>query len=338
MWRVAGALVILVAVLRLYGPHLERASFVYEDHQMVEGTSRAWHWRSAISPRGVTHESWTLVRTPEAAHALNLVLHLLVVALTALVIGRVTANPSIGLSVAALMALHPLTVETVAYAVSRAELIAGVGALAALACVTARSAWPMACLPFLIGLAYAGKETGLVVVALIPLVLWMQGATGAAARVLWLLIGAGALVAAVWWPAAAALMTVGNTSNIVIGAGGWGLMQAEAVWRLCLLSVAPFWLSVNPDITAPSLAGIWALVFLAGLAEIAWRCRRTAPLVTFGLVWCALIAAPRFLVRTPLSPFNEHQWYLAMPGVGCVLMGGIDALVAWRRPELRCPA
>lgn len=44
-----------------------------------------------------------------------------------------------------------------------------------------------------------------------------------------------------------------------------------------------------------------------------------------GIVWCALVALPRFFVRTPLSPFNEHQWYLALPGVACVISGLIES-------------
>lgn len=337
--KTLASLAILCAVLALYASHVRNASFVFEDDRVLTSTAFSSWGQMLTTGRGLTTESWTHIRTPSAAHALNVALHLMIVLLCGLLFWQITGVAGIGLGIAGIVALHPLTTEGVAYATSRAELIAAIGALLALLAVSATPRWPWLLVPGALLVAYAGKETGIVAVALIPLVLWAAGQRTRLEDALWLIGGALVVTSAIWLPHIPALLVLGHTPRMQVGVVAWVLTQAEAVWRLIVLSVAPWpgWLSASQNITGPTwIGGGAALVLLAGLLEGAWRARTSAPLLTLGIVWCAIVAAPRFLVRTPLSPFNEHQWYLAIPGVACCLMAGIDRIAAWR--ETTCPA
>jgi hypothetical protein len=310
---------LIVAVLLvglLYGSHIWRGGFVFQDSRIVTAPSA-----SILQGRGLAQSSWLMVNTPRASHALNLSLHLLVVSLSGLLLWQIGVSPWLAMS---LLVLHPLTIETVAYAgPGRAEMIAAVGVLGGL-CLALSAGWVLSPLLFLVG--YLGKESAFVGVALVPLVLWAAGRPRVAR---WAAVGLGsaALVAVVWtWPALAAWSHIGEVPPVfTVAPGAWLAVQALATWRLLVLSVAPIWLTPGPNIQHVSVIAVVPLIFFAGLVEIAWRCRARAPMVTMGIVWCALVALPRFFVRTPLSPFNEHQWYLALPGVACVISGLIES-------------
>lgn len=337
-------LVILGALLVVYVPHVRHATFVYEDDRAL--TTGVWaaplSWVTTIrAGRGLTGQSWRVIRTPSSAHALNLALHALNVLLTGLLFWQIRRDRWVALGAASIMALHPLTIEGVAYATSRAELLAACGAVTALVCVTSgRRAW-IVLMPVALLVSYTGKETGLVAIGLIPLVLWLQGARRWAAGLLAGVVAIGAATVAIAWPTVVRIVTQGQMPGTSIDSLSWGLIQAAAVWRLVILSVWPAWLSPTPDVPPSLLLGIVSAVFLIALLECAWRARSRAPLFTAGVLWCAIVAAPRFLVRTPLSPFNEHQWYLAMPGVACVLLSMIEIVAAWceaRWGRRLCPA
>lgn len=333
----------LGGLLAVYGPHVRSAPFVYEDARLIDGVTRAWTWAGLARGRGLTMESWTVIRTPQASHALNLALHLVVVGLTGALLWQLTSQVFVAVGAAAVVALHPVAIEGVAYAASRAELIAAIGALLVLLCVTSAFSWTWALVPFFLGLAYTGKETGLVAIGLIPLALWLKGETAWASRGAWLCVGFSLTAVLFANAAVTGVMAHAEYAGARIDPDTWMAIQAVAAWRLVVLSVAPFWLSVAPDVEAVSgVAQIAAGILLAGLLEIAWRLRQPAPLATFGILWCALVVAPRFLVRTPHSPLNEHQIYLALPGVACVWIAALQALAArwpaWLGWGTRCPA
>lgn len=321
-----------LVVVALYGAHVQSGAFVYEDRRLVDPLDRPTQWAGVMRGRGLTYESWTLIRTPQAAHALNGALHLVVVALTGLLLWQITGSGWWAQGGAAIVALHPITVEAVAYAAGRADLIAAIGVLGALTACLAGGAWLLV-VPFAAAVAYAGKETAIVGLALLPLVLWARRDVRTE-LVAWILCGSAAILSAIWWPRFVPMLAAGESVGLTVEPWPWLLAQAEAIWRLVVLSVAPLWLSVAPSVTGDGLPGLAALVLLAGLLEGAWRTRETHPRLAFGLLWCAIVAAPRLLVRTPGSVLNEHQWYLALPGVACVLLTGIEVvaarLTAWR--------
>ena len=316
-------LAVLALLVALYGWHVATSPFVYEDARLADAGSEPS--LGLVRMRGLSGESWRIVQSPRASHALNLALHLMVVCLVGWLFWRLLQDAFTAWAVALITAFHPLTGETVAYAASRAELLAATGALLALLCVTTRSAWGwLGVLPSL-ALAAAGKETGLVAIGLVPLVLWYQGRPVAAR-----LTALTAIVLSLFvLPWLGQWAHVGELIGLTVDPLTWLGIQSVAVWRLVVLSAAPLWLSVSPEIPASGWAFSAALVLLVGSLELAWRARLTAPLLTLGIVGCALVAAPRFLVRTPTSPFNEHQWYVAMPFVACVLVAGLQACETW---------
>lgn len=319
---------LLVTVLLgvIYSPHIWQSPLVYEDARLVDGAQRQMAWRDVLRLRGLSTDSWAFVQSPRASHALNLWLHVVVVGLVGLLFWRLTRDKHLTWAIALITALHPLTSETVAYAASRAELISAVGVLLALVSVTGQGWNRLGVVPALL-LAVLGKETGIVGLALVPLVLWYQRRF-VAAKVTALGVVCLAVSAL---PLLGRYAGIGEYDGLHTNAVTWVGIQAVAIWRLVVLSVAPLWLSVSPDV---SMVSGWsyaaAMVLLVASLETAWRARHTAPLLTLGMVGCAIVAAPRFLVRTPGSPFNEHQWYLAMPFVACVLASGLMALTVAR--------
>lgn len=328
--RLLAGLAILAALLVVYVPHVRHATFVFEDDRsLYQGAvATPLSWATITTGRGITKQSWRVIRTPSSAHALNLALHALNALLAGLLFWHIRRDRWVACGMAGIMALHPLTIETVAYATSRAELIAAVGALIAVYGALCR--WPVGLAVAVAGIwiAWLGKETGAIVLLLIPLVLWYRH-DQRLEYALWMIGGTLVITSALWWPYAVTLPPLGETPTARVDPLSWGLIQASAVWRLVLLSVWPGWLSVTPDIPPSLLLGLVSAVFLVACLECAWRVRHRAPLFTAGVLWCAVVAAPRFLVRTPLSPFNEHQWYLAMPGVACVLLSMIEIAAAW---------
>lgn len=327
------ALVIVLAVCLEFGEHVRTAEFVYEDQRIVDGialgTDQPIGLGMVFAGRGITAASWQAIRTPQAAHLLNVVLHLGVVLLIALLIGRL-AGPVLGWSTAAIFALHPLAIEGVAYAASRAELLAGMGVLGACLASTYRSVWAWLLVVACAVLAYAGKETGIAVLLLVPAVLWVQGRLRWS---LWLDAGLGVLAASLVQPRFWAWVTswagIGEHAGQRVDALAWIGIQAAAVYRLIVLSVAPFWMTPDPDLYYVTIAGqLFALIAIAGLLEIAWRLRRREPMLAFGIVVLLGAAVLRFVVRTPTSPFNEHQWYLPLVGASVCLAVGVRWLAA----------
>lgn len=326
------ALAVIALLCGLYAGHVRWSPLVYQDANLIHGAELPFSWDGLLHTRGLSGNSWRLIQSPQASHALNLTLHLAVVGLVGLLFWRLTHDRFTTWAITLITAFHPLTGETVAYASARAEMMAAIGVLVALLCVTSHLSWVrLGVLPSL-ALAVAGKETGIVAVGLIPLVLWYQGRTRAAS--LTTLIAACAAVSVLPWKGHWAAM--GEYDGLSTTPAIWIGVQSVALWRLVVLSVAPLWLSVSPEIPMSGWAFSAALVLLAGSLETAWRARVVAPLLTLGIVGCALVAAPRFLVRTPTSPFNEHQWYLAMPFVTCVLTAGLHTMsqcLTWLSPK-----
>ena len=326
------ALAVGVVLSALYAGHVQWSPLVYQDSNLLRGAETPFTWSGGLlRMRGLSGYSWRLVQSPRASHALSLALHVVVVGLVGLLFWRLTHDRFTAWAVALISAFHPLTIEPVAYAASRADLMAACGVALVLLCVTSRGWWWVGAVPAL-AFAAASKETGLVAIGLCPLVLWYQGRYRAARLTGLLALGAGVSVL----PWLGEWAAVGEYGALRIDAVTWFGVQAAAVWRLGMLSVAPLWLSVSPDIPMSGWVFSAALILLVGLVEGAWRVRHRLPLLTLGIVGCAIVAAPRFLVRTPTSPFNEHQWYLAMPFVACGLVAGLtvlaDRLDDWRSP------
>ena len=333
-WCLLGACAPVAALLLaawVWAPALS-AGFVYED----TAWNRSAGW-IALRPRVLMSASWWLQAhvTPElwAFHAVNVALHLTVSALVGLLAARLGGSRVAAVVAAWLMLVHPMTVEAVAYLSSRTELFAALGVVAA--CVLAASGrYVFAGMALLFGLA--SKETASIGFVLVPVTVWLAPRRAGLAHItsgLVAIVAALATLALCLW-----MRNVGEDSPGQVMGGTWLLLQASAVVRL-LLSTLLFGFGQTVDFDYDLVPTAWrwgAIVLLLGLAEVTWRLwrRPRASLVAFGLVWAFVVIIPRLIVQTPRSYFNEHQWYLALPGLAIAAAAGVDVWIARRRKRV----
>ena len=276
--------------------------------------------------RPLTALTWVWTQTPRTAHAVNLGLHLVIGALVGVTAWRLGLAVPGAWCAALIWLLHPMAVETAAYAAGRAEQIVVLGVLIAL-CGAAGAWWRgWACAAVVGGslVALGGKEAGVVVLLLVPLVAWARRRDSAWWRPA---VVSGAVIAAgVWWHGG--LRAVVNADTVE------GLAEVTAVtwgpWLLAQSGAAGYWLlaSVWPDLLTPDLdvdrlsqgarvAGLAAILALGGVG-VALRVR--APVVTLALGIVVLAVIPRLVIQTPRSYLNAHQF--AVPFLGLALLTG----------------
>jgi tetratricopeptide (TPR) repeat protein len=324
--------------------------FVYDDHRTVLANLSIrdlgdWRWvlkGEAARPLvnlsyALDHAVWGLA--PVGYHLTSLVLHVVnVLLLFGLARAAVTdwhaqrpdrlepeAPAAIAFVAAALFAVHPVLVEAVGYVSGRSELLCGTFALAAVLALrrvlVGGSWWWVAPGAASLALALGARE----VAAGVPLALVaydrLLGRGDAAAR------------AARWWrlhlPLLAAV-AAGGALRLAMRAAApppaldvspwqYFVTQWGVAWRYVGLLAWPASLSlvhpVRPATLPPDGAAWLAAAALLGVAALAWRGRRAAPVEAWGVVWFALCLAP----SSSLVPLNEmmaeHRVYLASAGL-----------------------
>lgn len=352
---------LLIAALVSYGLWqfwpLLHAGFVYEDYQALPYTTLNWPpgwvnnhaywqylnryvlmaWVEPIFPG----RFWAVLTlwinfkiggmNPVGYHVANLLIHAANVCLV-FALGRLIWKDSFGLplAAAAIFGLHGLQIETVAYVVARAELMATFFVLLSFYMLLTDHRWLTVLFALFAG---ASKESFVVV--------WVLLAGIAAARYLtrwgWTVVMLGL--------ATSGVLGIGFVSTRAIWPSfaaptdGWhyaGVQIAASVRYLALF----FWprgLTVDHDFD-----GIGAAAILASCALImalflwAWRVRERTPELLIGLVWMAIAIGPRLILRTP-EYLNEHQLYLPMLGMTLACCGVLRAwLDTEPREDLRC--
>ncbi len=328
MMRLAVMIVLLGALSAEYAP-LRQSAFVYEDATWNSAcdrpfalTDRLLSWRAF--PRAGAFVSWCWQRRTNASvwqfHLVNLILHVTASALLGVLVYQLSGVEIWAWIAASLFLLHPLAIESAGYLAGRGELLAGVGVI--LACICAlESEWTSAAFAIVIGLL--GKETAIVAIALIPLVLLakhrMRGTVCAAI----LGLESVAIIAA----------TVGVHFSLPLNEWAqWALFQATAFVRLSILTIVPWGQTPTHDYARIGMGWkVLSLAAMVGLFADGWRWMKSTALLGIGALWMVVASVPRLLVPTPPSPFNEHQFYV--PLMGAVLMGvhGV-AQADWRWP------
>ncbi len=319
---------LLVALGLEYAP-LRSSSFVYEDAIWNEACQSPLDLASRVmSVRGFSRSgalaSWCWQRKSGASvwqfHLFNLGLHVLMSALVGILVFQLTRVEYAGWIAASTFALNPMAIESAGYLAGRGELIAGIGVV--LACICAmESEWVASVLS--IGVGLLGKETAIVAVGLVPLLLLSQRRIGKS--VPFFMWGAGGI----------GLMAVMVQIQFALPSdqwAQWALFQSAAWARLTILSILPFGQTPTHDyahvgflVTALSLGA------LLGLTVQGWHwLRQKDGLLGIGALWVGISSIPRLLVPTPPSPFNEHQFYV--PLVGMVMMGVHMMQSEWRWP------
>lgn len=361
------AIALLIGVLLLttlaYGP-VSTADFAYEDRNPTFGIASdaqwpdyrvPWQgWRAEFSvwvphntlgrvgptPRLLTSLSYRLNMwadaTPRGFHLTNLAIHLLNGVLL-----FVVAAP-LGLSIAlvsvTLFLLHPLNSEAVSYISARPDLLLCTAVLLML-WASERSTWPRVALVAACGaLAVLAKETGVVVIGLLPLWLWYRRAwtprwwlplgiwaVGGLAVAYRLLHVSAAGVARPWGAVGA------YTSDAAHGLMAYAAYQAFALLRLAGLVVWPRGFSIDPDIEAqPLLVAGLALAIVCSVAILAWQRRHESRAFAFAIGWLLVSLSLRFVFPMPEYLHEQHA-YVPFLSVWLALAVGAVRVSDWIR-------
>ncbi|MCU0255527.1 MAG: DUF1736 domain-containing protein [Vicinamibacterales bacterium] len=309
---------------------------------------------------------------PTGYHAMNLLLHWLNTVLAFLLVRGVTGRAWAALVAAAVLASHPLTVESVTNVVGRADLLAGLSILGGLclyrgflgAAGRRRLPWLVA-----LGATYAAgvfsKESAVVLPALMllhdllfppaPCPTRTAASRHTAARA-WpayvsVLPGLALLVCARWtlFNAAPPLVQFGG-DNPIVNAPFWtGLMTAVKVAGYYLsLFVWPARLSCDYSYDAVTLFGwtlasgqephAWlALVAVAGLTAIAAVSWRRQPAVSFFLGLAAIAFLPTSNLLFPIGTIMAER-LMYVPVVGLAAAAVLVFAMAGERLAARWPS
>ncbi len=335
-----------------------------------------WFGKADMSPAG-------LAASVRRLHWTNFLLHWIDAALVYLVVRRLTANLRYAFVAAGLFALHPIAAESVTNLVGRADELATLGVLSGYLCyLRATSVDGLYRVPWMLGLAVSAlfamlsKESGLMLVPLLPLhdflFRWPK-LTGT-----W----RDRLVPSLkqWWKffcdgyyviIPALLIWVGMRVYLVLNSPLYAeffvdnpiahapqpqafLTAVKVLGRYVAMMVVPSSLSCDYSYNAVPLYGddapFWedlqswvALGVIALLLTLAWRRRRTQPLIALGVFYffVALLPTSNLLIRIG-SIMAERFLYSALLGFCLVaapvlLAFGEDIAARLKAPPVWAP-
>jgi len=296
---------------------------------------------------------------PGPFHLVNFLLHGLASILVYRLARLLFEAPGPALVAGLLFAVHPVHVEAVTNLVGRAELLCAIFAIVAvllyrfdgrLADAGDLRSWRRYATTFgtlaATALALGAKESGFALPGLFLLMDWYEGQargqpfTQAVRRhgVLYL----GVIVLTLGWLVLRSRIVQDLTGLEAApgledqGLAGRTIIMLPIVLQYLRLFLFPARLSAeySPNFIVPTtdltLRGVLGAAVVVAAAVLAWRARRRAQLVTFGLGW---VAATVLIVANVLVPTGiilaERTLYLASVGVALVLAWGWRALWAY---------
>ncbi len=367
--RHARRAVVLASLLLLAAAALwpvTRAGFVFDDRGYILANESLRYGLSAgalrsylLSAREANWHPLTWIShaidvqlfglNPVPPHAANLLLHLANVALLFLFLERSTAALWPSAAAAALFAIHPLRVESVAWISQRKDLLAGLFLLLTLHAHLRWARRPGAgrflVAPTLFALGLMAKQT-LVTLPLMLLILdwWPLGRWGAGAapssRSRWLplvektplfLLALGGGVLAFWAQSsggalrsAASYPFALRAANAVVSYAGY---LGKTVWPANLSVFYPFPVAIS----LPKAAA--AVLLLAGITAAAWRLRPIVPAATAGWFWFIITLLPLAgLIQIGDQAMADRYTYL--PHIGLFMGTAWLLAAATRHPPM----
>jgi tetratricopeptide (TPR) repeat protein len=255
---------------------------------------------------------------------------------------------NVALAASLLFAAHPVHVEATALAVGQSELLVGLIALVmATRYLDGRRAGDLSRREWLVqGALFAAacfvKEQGYVLPALLLAIelLFVSGAMRERLRALWGGYAALAVILALALAARRAVLggdvagTFTAEALVGLGVGGRALTMLRVVpeWLRLLVWPAHLQGDYSPqEIVASTrfgaLEAVGAAIVIAAVAMAVASWRR-APVVTFGLLWCAVALFPVSNVLVPTGIVLAERT-LFLPSVGAVITVAALAVVAW---------
>jgi tetratricopeptide (TPR) repeat protein len=259
-----------------------------------------------------------------AHHAVSLAFHVVNAVLLVVVLARLTGSPWRSLLVGALFALHPLRVESVAWASERKDVLSMLFFLLTLEAwrqwVQRPSALRHGAVIVALALGLMSKPmlvtTPLVLLLLDlwPLRRWRGWPNVIEKWPLFAMAAASAAITFVVQRSEGAVVTVANTSiehRFANAAVSYWRYVGKTLWPSRL---APFY----PDHAVPALAWITSVLALAVVTVLAVRQARSRPWLTVGWLWYAITLLPVIgIVQVGGQGFADRYTYL--PGIGLLV-------------------
>jgi hypothetical protein len=280
----------------------------------------------------VDHTLWG--DNPAGYHLTNILLHAACAVLVFLLLRQLGGGAWLAWAAAALFALHPVQVETVAWVSSRKGLLCGVFMLGSLLCWLRddrQSKHELLGL-LLLGAALLSKALAVVTPAIVlsyDLLIRRQKLSDALPRQiipgllsLWLLsVTTGAQVTIVG----------GTRDHLALSKPELLAVDAVILWRYVGMLLWPHDLCVlyDPPTTGIALPAALAILGWLAVTVAAWKLRRTLPHLAFGLTCCLLLLLP-VLNLFPLTTLINDR-YLYLPCIPLFALAAAGARAAWPR-------
>jgi tetratricopeptide (TPR) repeat protein len=359
--RVAAALLLAALAFAVFSPALDNGFVNFDDDAYLGAESRVpggltpagVRWAFTTGHMGSWHPLTWLSHmldvelfgmNPRGHHAVSLALHAANAALLFALLLALTGAPGRALFAAALFAVHPLRVESVAWAAERKDVLAGLFWLLACLAFVRWARRPRGASATLVAvLLAAGLMAKPSLVALPPVLLvlawWPLGALGAGPgrRGARAALAAAAPLLALAAAAAAATLALQGEAGAIRSLGRFALparLENAAVSAVRYLGdlawpagLAPFY--PFPEAGLPAWQWGGALALLAGATAGALALRRRAPFALAGWLWYLAALAPvAGIVQVGGQARADRYTYLSQIGVAIALSWGGGALVA----------
>jgi tetratricopeptide (TPR) repeat protein len=346
-----GLLIVVLAMLA-YGP-VWRAGFIWDDDRYVtenplltasDGLWRIWFSRDSPSQYfPLTYTTFYLERglwglDPTGYHVVNLLLH----AANALLVWRVLARLGVPASwlAAAVFALHPVQVESVAWITERKNVLMGFFFLLTLWAWLkfieglSKRPWRFYLLALVFyALALFAKTTACTLPAALLLILWLKKMPVNWRRLAqvapFLAMGIAMGWVTVWWERFHQLtqgeyFQIGWVERVLMASRALWFYAGKLLWPADLVFSYPRW-TISPS---DPRAYVWVLA-TAVLAVAIWRARRwTGRSVEAAVVYFTATLSPVlgfFMIYTFLYSFvADHYQYLACIGPIALAAAGLE--------------
>ena len=355
-WKWLWAGLLLAATIVAY-QQVWRAGFIWDDDRYVtanplltaaDGLKRIWfsldspsqYFPLAYTSFRFEHALWGL--NPAGYHWVNILLH----GVNALLVWRLLRAlrvPGAWLA-AALFALHPVQVESVAWITERKNLLMGFFFLLSLVCwvrfveAEAKGRWKFygAALVFY-ALALFSKTTACTLPAALLLILWLRRKPINLARLTqiapYVVLGLAMGLVSIWWErhhqgTQGEIFSIGPIERILVASHAIWFYLGKLVWPVHLAFSYPRW----PIFVADPLAYFW-LLLTAVVTLIIWFGRRfTGRSVEVALLFFVATLSPMLgfimLYTFRYSWVADHYQYLACIGPLALAAAGITIACA----------
>lgn len=309
----------VLLALALYLPHLLSASWLYWETLTALWTTVTPEMGTRVLP-WLVHLAYP---TPAGHQLAQFGLHVCIASFVVVLLHTLGVSVAWAVTGGVGLLVNPIAVEAVRHGTGAADLFVALGTL--IACVAGlHRLWAWMAVGFAVALL--SKQSGIISLALVPLVLWYGRVRVSQAWVVWYGVGVvlvGLLSLLFVYPQVA-FTDLFNRDLYAHGitASSWALVQMTATLRLAMTTLLGIGMTTDfdYDIITETMR-IASAASLAGLGAVAWILRRSRPLVSLGLAWMLVASGLRWIVQTPQAYYTEYQFYVAAIGVVCGLIG-----------------